>query len=191
MFVDFNFVHNIGSHLQTFLQLPERRQENFFYNLQITKIPRRQIIHYHHNLLRKSLQLVAFCPCQFKDIRVLFMRHYTGAGSTFIRKFYKAKVLATEHTSVKSHFRNCPGNRSQSKSHITFHLTTPHLRIHHIIIHRIKSQQAGGHLTIERKRRTIPGSRAQRIAVAHFECSLQKHHIVHQTLSIRAKPQAK
>ena len=62
------------------------------------------------------------------------MRHYTGAGSTFIRKFYKAKVLATEHTSVKSHFRNCPGNRSQSKSHITFHLTTPHLRIHHIIM---------------------------------------------------------
>ena len=35
-------------------------------------------------------------------------------------------------------------------------------------------QQAGGHLTIERKRRTIPGSRAQRIAVAHFECSLQR-----------------
>ena len=30
----------------------------------------------------------------------------------------------------------------------------------------------------------IPGSRAQRIAVAHFECSLQKHHIV-QVLKLR------
>ena len=35
-----------------------------------------------------------------------------------------------------------------SYTHLDVYKRQPHLRIHHIIIHRIKSQQAGGHLTI-------------------------------------------
>ena len=51
MLVHFDFIHNIGRHLQTILQLPESRQEYFLNNLQIAEIPGRQVIGYHHYLL--------------------------------------------------------------------------------------------------------------------------------------------
>ena len=47
------------------------------------------------------MKLIAFGTCQLKYIRILLMRHDTGAGRELIRQFDEAKVLAIEHTSVE------------------------------------------------------------------------------------------
>src|SRR5699024_1430420 len=129
-------------------QLLKSRQEYFFYNLQITEVTRRQIVHYHHNLFGENLYLVTLSPCQFEHIGILLMGHNTGTSCTLVRKFHEANILTTKHTSIKRHLTNGSGNRSQGKSYITFHFATSHLRIYHIIVHRIKTQQTSSHLTV-------------------------------------------
>ena len=102
MLVDLYFIHDVSCHLQTVFQFLKSRQENFFYNLQITEIAGRQIIRNHHDLLGKRLQFIAFSTCQFKDIGILLMRHNAGPRGTVIRQFHETKVLAIKHASIKS-----------------------------------------------------------------------------------------
>ena len=102
MFIYLYFIHDIGCHLQTVFQFLKSRKENFFDNLQITEIARRQIIRNHHDLLGKRLQFITFSTCQFKDIGILLMRHNAGPRGTVIRQLNETEVLTVKHTGVKS-----------------------------------------------------------------------------------------
>ncbi|CCZ88684.1 unknown [Phocaeicola plebeius CAG:211] len=135
MFVDFDFLHDVSSHLQAVFQFLKGRKEHFLDNLKVTEITGRKVVHNHHNLLRKGLNLVAFGTGQLKHVGILLVRHDAGAGGTFIGQLHKAEVLTTEHAGIERHLRQCSGDGSQRKRYIAFHLATTHLGIHHIVIH--------------------------------------------------------
>ena len=59
MLVHLHLVDDVGSHLQTVLQLVEGREEHFLDNLEIAEIAYWQVVHDEHYLLWKALELVA------------------------------------------------------------------------------------------------------------------------------------
>src|SRR5665648_862711 len=121
-------------------QFLKRWQKDFFYDLKIPKISTRQIIRHHTNLVWNRLYFVAMRTDEFKNIRIFFVWHNTRSGSQFIRKRNKSEILAHEQANIESKFRDGCGNRRHGKSHCYLHLSAPHLRINHIVIHRFEPQ---------------------------------------------------
>ena len=89
-----------------------------------TTVSYTHLVGYHHNLLGKGLQFVALGTRQFKDVRVLLVRHDAGAGSAIVRQLHKTEVLTGEHTCVKSQFRYGSGHTGKGESNITCLLYT-------------------------------------------------------------------
>ena len=190
MFINLYLINNIGRHTQTVLQFLESRQEYFLDNLQITEIAAWQVIHDQNYLLRQSLNLVTFCPCQFEYIRILLVWHNAGSCCTVIRQLHETKILGIKETGIKSQFGYRSGNTCQSKGYIAFHLSASHLSIHHIIVHGVKTQQFRRHRTVQGKRRTIACRRSQGIPIGHLKGCLQEQHIIYQTLCISTEPKS-
>ena len=118
------------------------------------------------------------------------MRHDAGTGGALVGELDEGKVLAVEQAGIKGQLAQCAGHTGQCKRHIALHLASSHLCIHHVVVHRIEAQKAGGHAAVEGETAAVASRRTQRIAVGHAECSLQEHHVIYQTLGISAKPQA-
>ena len=158
--------------------------------MQVTEVARRQVVHNHHDLLGQGLELVALGTYQFEDIGVFLVRHDAGPRGTFIGQLHESEILAVEQAGIIGQLGQCAGDAGQGEGDVALHLATPHLGIDHIIIERLKAQQAGGHRAVKRERRTVAGGRTQRIAVALAESGMQEHHVVHQALGIGPEPQA-
>lgn len=127
VFVDLDLVHDVGCHVQAVFQFLKCRKEHFLDDLQVAEITGRQVVHNHHDLLRKSLDLVAFGAGQLEYVRVFFMRHDAGAGGTFVREFDKSEVLTAEHAGVESHFGEGACDGSHGKCHVALHFSASHL----------------------------------------------------------------
>ena len=59
-------------------------------------------------------------------------------GELTRRQLDEVEVLAVEHTGIKGHLGHRACHRGQGKGHIAFHLATPHLRVDHIVVHRVE-----------------------------------------------------
>ena len=189
MLVHLHLINNVCSHLQAVLQFVERWKEHLLDNLQVAEVTHRQVVHDEHDGLRQRLQFVAFRTCQFKHVRILLVRHDTRTRRTVVGQLHKTKVLTVEHTRIERHLRHRSSYACHRECHIALRLSASHLRIHHVVVHRVEAQQVRSHLAVERKRRTIAGSRTQRIAVGYFPSRQQILHIVNQPFSVSAKPQ--
>ena len=118
------------------------------------------------------------------------MRHDAGTSGALLWQLDKREVLGIEHTSINSHLSQGACDGSQCKANIALRLATSHLRIYHVIVHGVKAQQIGRHLTIQWERRAIACSRTKGITVRHLIRRLQEQHIIGQRLGISAKPQS-
>ena len=116
------------------------------------------------------------------------MGHNARPRGTLIWQAHKTEILTIKHASVESKFGHRAGDTSESEGHVAFVLSAPHLGIDHVIIHRVETEQFGGHRAVERERRTIAGGRAERIAVGHAIGGFEKQHIVGQAFGVGAKP---
>ena len=126
MLVHLHLVDDVGSHLQTVLQLVEGREEHFLDNLKIAEIAYWQVVHDEHYLLWKALELVAL-----------------GANQ------HETEVLTVEHTGIESHLCQSSCHGSHGESHVALHLSSAHLCINHIIVHAVETEKFGGHSAVQ------------------------------------------
>ena len=96
-------INYIGCHLQAVLQFVESRQEDLLDDLQVTEIAHGQVVHDERHLLWQCLQLVAFGTNQFKDIRILLVRHDATARGAFLGQLDKREVLRVKQAGIESH----------------------------------------------------------------------------------------
>ena len=181
---------DVGGHRQAVAQLLEGGQEDLLQNLQVAEIAAGQVVHYQGYLLGQGLQFVALGTCQFEDVGVLLMGHDAGARGALLRQADKAEVLAIEEAGIEGQLRQCAGNTGQCKTDVPLRLSASHLGIHHVVVHRVKAQQVGGHLAIQRKTAAVAGCRTQGVAVGDAVGGLQHDEVVDQTFGVRPEPQA-
>ena len=84
MLVHLYLVDDIGSHLETVLELVERRQEHLLDNLKVAEVAHGQIVHYQCHLLWQGLELVALGADEFEDVGILLMRHDRRTGGALL-----------------------------------------------------------------------------------------------------------
>ena len=135
-------------------------------------------------MLRQRLQLVAFGAYQLEHVGILLVGHDAAACGTLLRELDEREVLAVKHAGIECHLGHRAGYRRHGKCHVALCLAAPHLSVHHVIVHRVEAQQLGCHGAVERERRAVAGSAAQRIAVGHAPCSLKEEHVVGKALGI-------
>ena len=190
MLVDFYLINNVGSHLETVFQLIKGREEDLLDDLQVTKVAAGQVVHDEHHLLGQRLELVGLGTDQLEDIRVLLVGHDARTGGTLLGEFYEGEVLGVEQTGIEGQFCQGAGDGGDGEAHVTLHLAAPHLSIYHIVVHRVETQELGGHRAVEGEGRAIAGSGAQRVAVGHLIGGLQEQHVVGEALGIGPEPES-
>ena len=92
---------DVGGHLQAFSQFLESGQEDLLDDLKVAEIATRQVVHDERNLLRQSLELVAFGASQLEDVGILLVRHDAGTGCALLRQLDETEVLAVEEAGIE------------------------------------------------------------------------------------------
>ena len=151
MLVHLHLVDDVGSHLQTVLQLVEGREEHFLDNLEIAEIAYWQVVHDEHYLLWKALELVALGANQLEYVWILLVWHDARTGGALLRQLHETEVLAVEHAGIESHLCQCSCHGSHGESHVALHLSSAHLCINHIIVHAVETEKFGGHGAVQRE----------------------------------------
>ena len=105
--VDRDMFEHESHHAQAVLQLVEGWQEHLLDDLKVAEIARWQIVHYEHDLLWHSLNLVALGTCELKHIRILLVRHDARARGKCVVELDEAEVLARIHASVEGKLCQC------------------------------------------------------------------------------------
>ena len=79
------------------------------------------------------------------------MWHDARTCGALLRQFHKLEVLRIEQAGIKSHLRHRTSQTCYGECHITLHLASAHLCIHHVVVHRVEAQEICRHLTVERE----------------------------------------
>ena len=190
MLVDRDMFEHESHHAQAVLQLVESWQEHLLDDLKVAEIARWQIVHYEHDLLWHSLNLVALGTCELKHIRILLVRHDARTSGECVVELDEAEVLARIHASVEGKLCQCCCYATESLCHDAFALASSHLCIHYVIIHRVEAEQVGCHLAVERERRAITRRTSQRITIDNLISGIEHSEVIDQSLCVSTKPKA-
>ena len=181
-------VYDVGRHLQAFGQFVEGGQEHFLDDLQVAEIARGQVVHDERHLLGQRLQLVRLGPDELEDVGILLVGHDAAARGALLGQPHETEVLRVEEAGVVGQFGQGARHGGHGEGYVALGLAASHLRIHHIVVHRVEAQQACGHLPVEGEGAAVAGGRAQRVAVGHPVGGLHEEQVVGERLGIGAEP---
>lgn len=71
---------HVNCHMNAAPQFGDGWEKHFFEQLQVAVVSARQVGRHHCDLVRKSLDQVAFAPDQFPYVRIFLVRHDARSG---------------------------------------------------------------------------------------------------------------